>query len=248
MVGVELHLGYQEDQNTHPYDNTVNFSRCYFESNRAGFGGGFSFYSGTSTDSPNRMILWQTRWTGNSAKLGAGVYIAPQIRRSYVHDQKTKVTLGDCSFASNRLLDNVTSMERNKNYHKGAGIFFSVGYYIVLEDTIHFHDNEDTAMYLTYTEVEFSSNVNVTFSENRGFQGGAICMPGFAVLIVNDNTTVRFEYNSAVAAGGAIYQDSFTKRDYFASQSCFIRYKGITNVSERNIEISFKGNYLLNSH
>ena len=240
-------VGYQEDRRTHPYDNTVNFSTSCFESNRAGIGGGFSFYSGSSTDSPNQMIFWQSRWTRNLANIGAGIYIAPQIWRSYVHDQKTKIVLSDCTFTSNRLIDNITSMERNKSYHRGAGILFSVGYYIVLKNTITFHDNGATAMYLIYAEVEFSSDVNATFSENKGFRGGAICMLGFAALVVNDNITVRFENNSAVVAGGAIYQDSFTKRDYFASRSCFVRYKGIKKVSERNIEFIFRGNVLFNS-
>ena len=233
-------VGYQEDQDTHPHDNTVNFSNCSFESNRAGFGGGFSFYSGNLTDLPNKMIFWQSRWTGNMANIGAGVNIAPKSLRLYVHDQKTKIVFNHCQFTKNRL---ISAQEKNKSYRRGAGIFFTVGYYIVLEYTASFHENEATAMYLTSTKVEFSSNVNVTFSENNGYQGGAICMLGFAALIVNDNVTVRFENNSAVIAGGAIYQDSLTKRDYFASQSCFVRYNGgIKNVSERNIEISFKGN------
>ena len=240
-------VGYQEDQDTHPHDNTVNFSACCFESNRAGFGGGFSFYSGTLTDSPNQMIFWQSRWTGNLAKIGAGVNIAPQIWRSYVHDLKTKIVLADCSFTSNMLIDNIATVKKNKSYNRGGGIFFSVGYRIVLEDTIIFHDNGATAMYLTYTEVEFSSSVNVSFSENEGFRGGALYMLGFAALIVNDNVTVRFENNSAVFAGGAIYQNSQTKRDYFASQSCFVRYNGTKELSERNIDISFKGNTVFNS-
>ena len=241
-------VGYQEDQHTHPYDNTVKFSTCCFESNRAGIGGGFIFYSGAPADSPNQMIFWQSRWTRNLANLGAGIYIGPLFWRSYVHDRKTKIVLSNCNFTSNRLINNITTMESNKSYRRGAGILFSFGYHIVLEGTVIFHGNGATAMYLTYTDVEFSSNVNAAFSENKGFQGGAICMLGFAALIVNDNTTIKFEKNSATTAGGAIFQNPNNKRDNFASRSCFIRYKGTTTeISERNINISFKGNVAFNN-
>lgn len=235
-------VGYQKYQDTHPQNNSVNFTSCSFESNRAGIGGGFSFYSSMSIDTPNQMIFMKTNWTKNIAEIGAALNISPQIWKMFVRDSKTKIILSDCRFTSNSLLNDIDSIEMYKTYKKGDGVLFAVGYYIVFQNTITFHDNKASAMYLTSTEVEFCSNVNVSFFRNKGFQGGAICMLGFSALILNDNVIVRFENNSATVEGGAIYQDSFSKRDYFDSQSCFIRYRGHKNVTERNNNFYFQGN------
>ena len=53
-------------------------------------------------------------------------------------------------------------------------------------------------------------------------------MLGFASIVLNDNVNVTFFNNTAVATGGAIYQDSFDICDYFGSQNCFIKYNGNT--------------------
>ena len=67
-------------------------------------------------------------------------------------------------------------------------------------------------------------------------------MIGFSTLLLNDDSKFTFTNNSALDAGGAIYQYAYGKRDFFTSESCFIRYKGEKNITERNITFLFQNN------
>lgn len=67
-------------------------------------------------------------------------------------------------------------------------------------------------------------------------------MLGFSCIIVNDDVDVSFTNNSALAAGGAIFQHTYDTRDFFASQSCFIRYSGKKEMGYRNITFLFQNN------
>ncbi len=67
-------------------------------------------------------------------------------------------------------------------------------------------------------------------------------MQVFAALILNDNLMLTFINNTAERAGGAIFQYSYN-RDFFASRSCFISYKGEYNIiTNRNITFLFQNN------
>ena len=238
-------VGYQKDQHAHPYNNTVNFTTCRFESNTAGIGGGFSFYSSMSTDSPNHVNFIKSDWSTNRAKIGAAFHIGPQIWKMFVQDSKMKILFCNCMFSHNGLIDGIDTVQMYRSYKKGGGVLLAVGYRLELQDSVIFRNNEASAMHLTSTSVEVSSNANVTFVNNSGFKGGALYMVGFSTLTLNNNVKIRFDKNSAVIQGGAIYQDTFSTRYYFDSQSCFIKYNGhIKNddVKTRNITVSFSGN------
>ena len=237
-------VGYQKNQHA-PYNNTVNFTTCRFEANIAGIGGGFSFYSSMSIDLPNHVIFIKSNWSSNRAKIGAAFHIGPQIWKMFVYDSKTKILFRNCMFSHNSLINGIDTIEMYQSFNKGGGVLLAVGYRLELQDTIIFRDNEASAMHLTSTSVEVSSNANVSFLNNCGFKGGALYMVGFSTLALNDNIKIRFDKNSAVIEGGAIYQETFSTRYYFDSQSCFIKYNGrIKNedMTTRNITVSFSDN------
>ena len=235
-------IGYQHYQGLHPQGNSIIFEICSFESNSAQIGGGVSFYTSPSTE-----WLWANKvvfrnnciWIRNRAKLGSAMAISQQVWDSYVHDYKTEVLFSDCNFTSNYRTE--PTYDAYKTYisaHRNCA-FLAVGYHIVFENKIHFGDNNGSGIHLDSAEVEFKSCSNVTFTRNKGLSGGAINMQGFSALILNDNITISFLNNSADLYGGAIYQQSFDKRDFLSSQRCFIQYNGKEAV---DINVLFENN------
>lgn len=250
LSGGGMSVGFQVYDNSHQQNNTITFRKCLFEKNEALMGGGATIYSSLSNDLlPNEVVFVNCTWINNAAQTGAALDITPQVWKSFVYDKKTKIVFERCNFLSNHLSRNATTMERFQYHRKGAGTIFAVGYHIQFKGIINFNNNAASAMYLTSTEVEFCSDSKITFSNNKGFIGGGICMIGFSAIILNDDSSFLFTNNTAMAAGGAIYQSSYDIRDYFTSQSCFIRYRGSTeNVQERNITFIFENNAISKSN
>ena len=234
-------IGYQHYQGLYPQENSITFNTCSFKENSALIGGGVSFYSSPSTDFLNKVVFRNCTWNGNDAKLGSAVDISPQAWESYVHDLKTSLLFSDCNFLSNYPTE--PKNHTYVTYLSGSGAFLAVGYRVTFERNIHFDGNNGSALYLDSADIEFKPYSNVTFIRNRGFSGGAINMQGFSTLILNDSITISFLNNSADLYGGAIYQQSFDKRDYLASQSCFIKYIGVENSGENDeYNLSFEYN------
>ena len=232
-------IGYQHYRDLHPQGNSIIFEACSFENNSAQIGGGVGFYSTQTNDTANKVVFKSCVWKRNGAKLGSAVDISPQVWESYVHDFKTEILFSDCNFTSN-----YPTEPKNHTYvayFSGSGAFFAVGYHIVFEKEILFDGNNGSAMYLDSVDVEFKSSSNVTFSRNRGFSGGAINMQGFSTLILNSNIAISFLNNSADLNGGAIYQQSFDKRDFLSSQRCFIQYNG-KDATKSDINVRFENN------
>ena len=233
-------IGYQHYQGLRPQGNSITFETCSFENNSAKFGGGVRFYASQSSDWINVLRFRNCSWTRNKAILGSAVDISPQVWELFVCDLKTLILFSNCSFIHNYIKE---PLKRTySSYFSGSGAFLAIGYRIFFEKNLHFEGNNGSAMYLLLTDVEFSSYSSVTFTNNRGFHGGAINMQGFSSLILYDNTNITFHNNSAALLGGAIFQQTFNKRDFLAAQSCFIKYNGTNSTELRNINVLFEYN------
>lgn len=245
LSGGGASIGYQVSNVGNPQNNTIAFKNCSFQENKATIGGGATIYSSFSNKlKPNEIIFMGCNWTNNTAKLGAALDITPQVWKSYIHDLNTKIVFENCNFSSNHLL---ITKGNHQSHPKGAGAFLTNGYHIQFKGNTIFDSNSESAMHLTSTEVEFLSYSNTVFTNNKGFNGGAIQMVEFSALILNDDSSVLFTNNTAVSSGGAIYQNSYDIRDYFASQSCFIKYRGEKTVADRNITFIFQNNSVIES-
>ena len=230
-------IGYQHYQGLRPQGNSITFETCSFENNSAKFGGGVRFYASQSSDWINVLRFRKCSWTRNKAILGSAVDISSQVWELYVYDVKTQILFSNCNFTNNYIKEPLNSTY--SSYFSGSGAFLAIGYHIIFEKKIHFDGNNGSAMYLLSADIEFSSYSSITFTNNRGFTGGAINVQGFSSLILHDNISITFRNNSASLLGGAIFQQTFDKRDYLASQSCFVE----TKASEiRDINVLFEYN------
>ena len=242
LAGGGANIGFQVYNNNHPQGNNITFHHCEFTENKAVFGGGVSFYSSSSRNLPNTVTFQECTWSKNIADIGAAVNVSPQVWKLYAYDLNIRIIFRDCTFTDN-YYSNLHKIHRNISYKKGRGTFSAVGYRIWFEGRNVFDRNSNSALYLTSTEIELCKNSNIVFTNNNGFDGGAIFMLGFSALIVNDGVNATFVNNSAQSAGGAIYQHTYDTKNFFASQSCFIQYTGnTTNMEHRNIVFQFRNN------
>ena len=233
--GGGINIGYQTYKGNFPQKNLITIQMCRFTKNSADYGGGVSFYSTPFNVSANKLKFNDCEWTKNRANFGSAVYIAPDYKHLQINNLMVEILFSNCKFISN--------YNKKNSFKHGRGTLLSVGYSILFDGEVVFNSNEDTGLDLTSAEIEFSSNSNVIFANNRAVTGGAISLLGFSRLTVNDDSVFNFINNSALKEGGAIFQKSHSKLDYFTSRSCFITYKGQEHkASLRNISFNFQDN------
>ena len=199
-----------------------------FLNNGASFGGAIIILS------VNITIIYNSTFAKNTAVTGAAVYATNGI-------DFTGEPLGHLS-----LMDVVIK----DNYCSGGGAIYFDGV------KVDIFGNSPTGS-------QFSSNFpkgaiqghngllllhgNITFTENRGVNGGAICLSNNAPLYFYEGCMVEFSRNVATGSGGAIYNDGETNIDAFGgASSCIIRFIYIYPVDllqPRNFSITFTDNH-----
>ena len=241
--GVDIGLLFYKD--LPPKENTMKFNNCRFIENRAKYGGGIKFYSSQSkSDLKNNIEFNDCTWKRNNAQYGSAVDISPQVWDTLAEGYLPTPTFSNCSFTHNYIHDvEVTDNDVFTFHNTGKGTFLSTGFSINFKGMTTFHGNSGTAMYLSSSSIHFHENSVVNFTENTGFEGGAVTLLGFSVLYVNDHSKLDFVNNSAYSFGGAISYTSNNKHDFSSSRSCFIQYAGTTeSVPNRSIMFTFSGN------
>ncbi|CAI8037586.1 hypothetical protein GBAR_LOCUS21022, partial [Geodia barretti] len=87
------------------------------------------------------------------------------------------------------------------------------------------------------------TNSSITFTNNMGRHGGAIALLGAAFIETHPLSKLVFVNNSALIAGGAIYETSIGEHDLINSRNCFIRYFNISVTPDQwNSSFFFSGN------
>ena len=86
-----------------------------------------------------------------------------------------------------------------------------------------FDGNNGSAMYLSSCNLTFESSSNIEFTNNEGFNGGALIMFGASVLNVGDSCTLLFSKNRAVWRGGAVMYISISEQEFVSSEGGFIQ-------------------------
>ena len=241
--GGGMDVGFLFMSRSSPTLNKIRFYDCDICNNTADYGGGTLIYSSPSidyTDLENEVSFDTCRWVGNgagsSAAVGVATHVWDVLKRGFLPTPSFK----DCLFESN-IIDNNLNFSLHRNI-EGKGTFVAVGMDIRFEGTLRFISNNDTALYMTSSNAEFSANSSVSFERNSGKLGGALSMLGLSSLQINDNSSFHFVNNTAREKGGAIYQSSHNINDYGISRSCFIQYVGDESIGNREIRFNFEMN------
>ena len=226
--------------------NIVHFQNCIIEENEAGYyGGGIRIYS-----SRNKVILLNMSFTEctlskNKALYGPAVDMLPHSVDIYNDGFLSSISFQNCNFTSNSVTNkshNYSSHTTFKHYESGKGVFSCANFFVYFSGRTIFDLNKGSAMYLSSCKIQFEKGSYVNFTNNTGYDGGAIVLYGASVLYVKDNSSIFFINNTAVRRGGAIMYFSNNEHDFVALKSCFIQYLGNLNIDERLVEFTFLDN------
>ena len=221
--GVDVGFSYYLSE-PFPISNKINFTNCHFTNNTAKFGGGVAFYSssGSQKDLNNIVEFDSCIWKHNKAQFGSAVDVSTHAWTTTINGY-----LPSPHFRNSLFLDNSVKHKTCENdmfwFHKeGNGAFLATEFTINFFGKLNFTGNNGSALYLASSIAVFKSNSVIIFHNNNGFNGGAISLIGFSVLILNDNMSITLSNNTATRCGGAIYSYSIDKHDFVSSRSCFI--------------------------
>ena len=106
-----------------------------------------------------------------------------------------------------------------------------------------FLENTHSALAAITTGVYITTSSLIGFRDNKGRHGGAISLLGAAFILTYPSSRLVFVNNSAVIAGGAIYEISIGEHDLINAKNCFVRYSDITVAPNKwNVSFFFSGN------
>ena len=231
--------------------NKLHFEECVIRENMAGiYGGGVRIYSSRNAYVAMNMSFTQCSFTKNKGLYSPAVDILPSSGDFYSSGYLCSIVFKDCNFTSNivnRILSNDSYQDIFKYYTVGKGAFACADFLLYFAGHTLFEGNNGSAMYLSSCKLKFKNGSYVNFSNNTGYDGGALMLFGTSVLYVSDNSKIIFFNNTAVHRGGAIMYTSANDHSYISMNYCFIEYDGnYTNhddVDSRSIHFLFLNNF-----
>lgn len=235
-------LGFAAHVLSDNYNNQVSILDTKFLENNGTFGAGiyiFSFLGGSKSAS-SLIYFFNCSWIGNTAVYSPAVDISPS-RFDYLNKGLLPIPeFESCRFIGNKIY----FKEENNNTLVTAGVFVISRFTVLFRGRFLFENNAYNALLLNSGQVILEQDTEVTFTNNRGFRGGAISLHGFSSILINVNCRVEFYNNSVTEYGGAIFHFTTEQRAFFSTRSCFLEYSGDQQltVSKRNISFVFSGN------
>ena len=219
--------------------NSVEFIKTYFHSNRAYFGGGVSFMTwnplGTKFDVQSNQIYFLTvTWTENIARLGSAIDLSAIALNTSINQP----VFQDCVFQNN------TVHYTNKTgTPSGSGTLYTDSVPIRFMDNVQFTNNTGSAIVSLEAVVEFDEPIVATFENNRAHVGGGIALYSKAYILIHKQCHLQFQNNVANLHGGGIYWEGIGNHDLVSSRNCFIQYEDpLTHPSKWNVTFNFIDN------
>ena len=250
MGGGGMELGFHFQHKQPPKPNIITLRNCSVTENQAHYYGGGTVlhYSRAKHATQNYVIKFiNCSWERNKAVFGAAVQASVHVSDKLTSGYTTSPVFQNCKFMSNYRIEEKVDVNRSEDKLErlswGKGVFFTTALPIQFKGNTLFYGSNATALCLSSSIVEFAAGSNVNFTNNTGFEGGAINLSGLSEVHVNDNSSLLFYNNTALSKGGAIIYRSGNKLDLVSSRKCFIRYVGdTTTVDERSITLEFENN------
>ena len=225
--GGGIDMGYTTYKEPCPTKNTVTVLNSLFIDNIAGYGGGLSTYASSvrKIEHYNYFDCINCLFVNNSAQCGAAVSASRGVFTKYGSKFINRVYFTDCKFEGNIVIfKSITSiLDGNQN-----GAFFISEVTVTFSGTTNFTGNNGTALYLdsTYysTSAVYNTNSFAYFSNNTGYQGGAMVLVGRSGLYAGNNSYFYFTDNTATKFSGAIC--AITSKRVFSNmylKTCFLK-------------------------
>ena len=230
--------------------NKLHFEKCVIRENMAYiYGGGVRIYSSRNAYVAMNMSFTQCSFTKNKGLYSPAVDILPGSSDLYSSGYLCSIEFKDCNFSYNTVnqkLSNDSDQHIFEHYTAGKGAFACADFLLYFAGHTIFEENQGSAMYLSSCKLKFKNGSYVNFSNNTGYDGGALVLFGTSVLYVSDNSKIIFFNNTAVHRGGAIMYFSTNDHSYLFLKHCFIQYYNDGNyeddVNSRSIHFLFLNN------
>ena len=234
--------------------NFIRFKHCNFTRNRSNFyGGGTRIYATRIMNSdPDTYFIIFTKcmWLENYALAGSAVDISPSVDQIHINGVLPRPLFVDCTFSLNRIQSSESYLGSGVNVSfAGVGAILNTGFIIQFRGVTKIIRNSGTGLYLSSGTAEFLDSSLTYFESNIGEKGGAVFVGTFAMLLIHDNSFLKFVKNSASFKGGAIFVFSSDPHESLESRTCFIQYAGKKSLVQQNtgINFQFEGNSASNT-
>ena len=228
-------ISYESDDSI---GNNIVFQDCSFRNNSAYLGGGISVSVTANFESrsltANRVNFTKCLFSENHADYGAAIDL---YKESTLLDyEKVVVTVSDCHLLQN-------GVPYNKTFGRSFSVVNVNGLATSFIGTTIFSGSTGTPLSIKNIGTNLLDHSILNFTQNTGYDGGALTFAGSGHLTVHNDTRLIFEDNSASAKGGAIYWEYFDEHFTIYSQQCFIRYcDSSLHPNEWNTSLKFSGN------
>ena len=208
-------------------ENIFNCSDCIFNNNTAINGGGVYLYFSEHAEN-NSVMFENTSFLYNSAFIGGGIFSIVDndtlnIYSSEIKNEKKsngRILCRNCQFKACKGLMgaamyfkrmsvffedlSVEESQKMDGYkRKGHGAVYVLDSFINLYGYISIRHNKGTGLVLNYSKVRILNKT--VFTNNTGYNGGAVSLYGQSQIILLRDTFLKFIDNSAKNKGGAIY-------------------------------------------
>ena len=226
LIGFIMYFDFLNSFPDYPNDvfEIIEIRSSVISDNCAQTGGGIYVHLTPQNVSDIRIIVRDTEFSRNVAQHGSA--INSYVIRSTVISKAVHFLLEDVEASENTYPDALMSAGSPEN----TGVFMFVeNYNITIEGTegkgSYFHDNSVSVFLISGANVILQGNVS--FEKNIGFRGGALNLFDNALLFLYEGSVLRFEKNSAVRLGGAIYINTLASG---VNDACVIQVLGMSQV------------------
>ena len=203
-----------------------------------------SFYAArepTENNATNSLSFTNTTWEGNVARAGSGADLS--VWHTEPKGAVVVVKFTTCSFEGNTGDYTTTNYTTSRSTVVGIGALYLDSIPVYFTGDNIFQDNDHSAIAAITTGIYITANSTVSFTNNKGRNGGAVALLGAAFIQTSPLSRVEFVNNTAEIEGGAIYAISIGEHDLINSRNCFIRYSDISVApSEWTSTFFFSGN------
>ena len=219
-------------------ENDVIVQDCTFYNNSADVGGGVSVSANgncRNSSTVNRMNFTKCIFVKNHADYGAAMDLYKQS--NLLDFKKVIVTVLDCSFLQN-------GIPYDNSYIRSFSVVNVNGLPTSFTGTTIFSGSIGTPLAIKNTGTDLLDHSTLNFTQNTGYNGGALAFTSSGHLTVHDDTQVIFLNNSASVKGGAIFWEYFDQHfTLYNSQQCFLQYyDNSVHPNEWNTTFQFSGN------
>ena len=230
--GGGISISFAASQNDNPFNNTVEINRGKFFSNTAQLGGGLAvdvvYDAYGCVNAGNILLIENCYFENNEAYQGSSAY--------FLGTSKDCQTLVNTTLSFSNFIDGHCTYVEDELTSLGS--VFLRRFPLTFKGSLLFSGNTQSALSLTASSIELLPSTQLQFINNSAINGAALHIVDCSSVIVNDNTSLSFQNNTASNHGGAIYSEACIQ----ATEYCFIRHSNALEPNEWNTNISFINN------